>query len=243
MLLDRVSWEIQQGEQWAILGANGSGKTSLLNLLSGYLQPTSGEVSVLGEIFGETDWSQLRQVIGVINHTVSDWIQPDETALEIVVGGIHGQINYWGRITPSDRETALAVMGRYGFAYAADRTWLQMSQGERQRTLICRAITSQLRVLILDEPCAGLDPISRAGFLQFIESMASSGKKSPALILVTHHLEEITPSFTHVMVLKKGKVLAAGPKHRILRSEILSEAFDASVRVRKRGLGHALDLL
>ncbi|MEM1296937.1 MAG: ATP-binding cassette domain-containing protein, partial [Verrucomicrobiota bacterium] len=230
------------GEQWAILGANGSGKTSLLNTLSGFLQPTFGEIQVLGQIFGETDWADLRKVIGVINHTVADWINGNETALEIVIGGIHSQINYWGKITPEDEKTALNVLKRYKFAYAANRTWEQMSQGERQRTLICRAIMAKFQILILDEPCAGLDPIARMRFLEFVEGLASRKRNSPHLILVTHHVEEITPSFSHVLILKKGRIHAAGKKAEILTSDLLSKAFDADLTIRKNGDDYRLDV-
>lgn len=242
-ILDGVDWSIRQGEQWVVLGANGSGKTSLLNTLSGFLQPTSGEVQVFGETFGETDWAKLRNVIGIVNHTVGDWIQNQETALEIAISGIHSQINYWGRITADDEKTARRILKEYRLNYAAERTWGQLSQGERQRSLICRALLAKYRLLILDEPCAGLDPVSRAEFLTFIERLAARKRGAPALILVTHHVEEITPSFTHVLVMKNGKAFAAGPKAQVLKSEVLSEAFGANLRVRKRGPGFRLDLL
>lgn len=240
-LLSRVNWAVEPGEQWVILGANGSGKTSLLNTLSGFLQPTEGDIQVLGETFGETDWGELRKVIGVINHTVADWINGNETALEIVVGGIHSQINYWGRISAEDEAKAMKVLKRYHFAYAADRTWEQMSQGERQRTLICRAIMANYRILILDEPCAGLDPIARMRFLKFVESLASKKRNSPHLMLVTHHVEEITPSFTHVLVLKQGRVFALGRKEEILTSEILSKAFGAELVINRDGDNYKLE--
>lgn len=240
-ILSGVNWTIRRGEQWVILGANGSGKTSLLNTLSGYLQATEGDIQVLGETYGETDWTKLRKVIGVVNHTVADWINGDETALEIAVSGIHAQINYWGRVTKKDRATALATLEEYGLAYAADRTWLQLSHGERQRSLICRALLAQFRLLILDEPCGGLDPVARAGFLRFMETLTTK-PSAPALILVTHHVEEITPGFTHVLVLKNGRVHAAGPKKDVLTSKTLSEAFHADLTVRKVGETYRLEL-
>ncbi len=243
-ILDGITWTVAQGRHWAVLGANGSGKTSLLNTLSGFFPPTSGRVEVLGRVYGESLWSELREVIGVVNHTVADWIRPDETALEIVVGGLHAQINYWGRVTKKDRETAMDILNEYDLAYAADRSWLQLSQGERQRTLICRALMADYRMLILDEPCVGLDPVARQSFLRFIETLTSSrAPNAPALLLVTHHVEEITPAFTHVLVMKEGKVAAAGPKPKILRSEVLSDAFGAEVIVRHRKGRYGLDVL
>lgn len=242
MVLDGVDWSIQNGEQWVILGANGSGKTSLLNTLSGFLQPTEGDVQVFGEVFGETDWKELRNVIGIVNHTVADWIENRETALEIAISGIHAQINYWGHITKDDEKTARKILRQYRLNYAADRTWEQLSQGERQRSLICRALLARYRLLILDEPCAGLDPVARAEFLKFVEKLAARKRGAPSLILVTHHVEEITPSFTHVLLMKNGKAFAAGPKAEILTAPKLSEAFNADLRVRKRGLFYRLEL-
>ncbi|MFT5470454.1 MAG: iron complex transport system ATP-binding protein [Verrucomicrobiales bacterium] len=242
MVLDGVDWSIQQGEQWVILGANGSGKTSLLNTLSGFLQPTEGDVTVFGEVFGETDWKELRNVIGIVNHTVADWIENRETALEIVISGIHAQINYWGHITADDEKTAQKILRQYRLSYAADRTWEQLSQGERQRALICRALLARYRLLILDEPCAGLDPVARAAFLKVVEKLAARKRGAPSLILVTHHVEEITPSFSHVLLMKNGKAFAAGPKDEVLTSAKLSEAFGADLRLRTRDSVYQLEL-
>ena len=242
MVLDGVNWSVNEGEQWVILGANGSGKTSLLNTLSGFLQPTIGDVTVFGEVFGETDWKELRNVIGIVNHTVADRIENRETALEIAISGIHTQINYWGHITPEDERLARKILKQYRLGYAANRTWEQLSQGERQRSLICRALLANYRLLILDEPCAGLDPVARADFLQFVEKIAAKKRGAPALILVTHHVEEITPSFTHVLVMKNGKAFTAGPKAKVLTSTVLSEAFGAPLRIRRRGEQYQLTL-
>jgi iron complex transport system ATP-binding protein len=231
-LLKGVDWTVKPGEQWAVLGANGSGKTSLLNTLSGFLQPTSGTIEVFGQRFGQTNWNELRKVIGVINHTVADWIQEGETALEIVIGGIHSQINYWGRITKADVARARETLAGFGLAAAENRTWSQLSQGERQRILIARAIMASYRILILDEPCAGLDPVARHRFLEFMDGIASR-PEAPALFLVTHHVEEITPGFDHVLLLRQGEVLASGRRGDVLDTASLSRAYDAPVRLRQ----------
>jgi iron complex transport system ATP-binding protein len=241
-LLNGIDWTVAPGEQWAVLGANGSGKTSLLNTLSGFLQPTSGAVEVFGKRFGQTNWNELRKVIGVINHTVADWIQDGETALEIVVGGIHSQINYWGRVSKADVATARETLTDFGLAKAESRTWHQLSQGERQRVLIARAIMAAYRILILDEPCAGLDPVARHRFLEFMDSVARR-PDAPSLLLVTHHVEEITPAFGHILLLRQGQVLAAGQKSMVLKAPLLSEAYGHPVRLRQSAGRQILELL
>ncbi len=237
-----LSWRVEAGESWAIVGANGSGKTSLLNTLTGILQPTSGTVQLFGETFGETDWKPLRNKVGIVNHTIADWINNNETAVEIAIGGIYNQINYWGEITREDYDQAMAMLDRYGLAYAWERVWEQLSQGERQRVLIVRALLAEFRLLILDEPCAGLDPVARGSFLEFMDQLIGQ-ESAPAMLLVTHHVEEITPRFTHVLLLKQGRAFAAGPKEDILTSERLSEAFDAKLKLTQASQGYRLELL
>jgi len=241
VILDDVEWTVKAGEQWVILGANGSGKTSLLNTLSGILPATDGAIQVFGETFGMTDWSKLREVIGIVNHTLSGWINEDETTLETVIGGIYNQINYWGEITREDYDRAIEILERYELDYAAERIWQQLSQGERQRTLICRALLANFKLLILDEPCAGLDPVARGKFLRFIEGLTQQDD-APALILVTHHVEEITPGFTHVLLLKEGQVFKAGPKEEVMNSKCLSEAFQSDLKLHLDGSSYRLEL-
>jgi iron complex transport system ATP-binding protein len=244
VLLDGVDWTVRPGENWVVLGANGSGKTSLLNTLSGFLQPTAGTVEVLGHRFGETDWKPLRRRIGIINHTVGDWIQDGETALEVAVGGIHSQINYWGRMGRSDVAAAREALAACGLADAEARRWTQLSQGERQRLLIARARLARFRILILDEPCAGLDPLARHRFLDFMAGLARHREEgAPTLFLVTHHVEEITEGFSHVLLLRGGSVVATGPVREVLTAARLGEAYGCPVRLTRRGGRHALEIV
>src|SRR5688500_3716447 len=212
-ILDNLSWRVSRGEHWVILGANGSGKTSLLKALTGYLSPTSGEVSLLGRRYGTCDWRDLRLKIGVVMSAFATSIPPAEPALETVVSGKFAQLDLWHRVSPADRAAALRLLRANRLVALARREWLYLSQGERQRVLIARALMAYPRLLILDEPCAGLDPVARETFLQFIEHLARRrGAFAPALVLVTHHVEEIMPAFTHALLLREGAVHATGPR-------------------------------
>ena len=228
-----------RGQHWVILGANGSGKTSLLSALTGYLMPTAGELSVLGETYGESDWRELRKKIGLVSSSVRQMMGDDEPAVETVASGKYAMIDFWGRLTRAEKNRAHTLLRQVECEYLADRPWRVLSQGERQRVLIGRALMAKPRVLILDEPCAGLDPAAREHFLAFVQRLGR-GKHAPTLVLVTHHVEEIMPVFTHVLVLKDGAVLAAGKKSDTLNSRHLSHAFNASMKLSAAGGRYAL---
>lgn len=232
VILRDVNWRVQRGEHWAILGANGSGKTSLLSALTGYLMPTSGEISVLGETYGQSDWRELRKKIGLVSSSIRQMMSEDEPALETVASGRYAMIDFWGRVSRADKAAAMKWLKQVECEYLAGRPWRVLSQGERQRVLIGRALMAGPRVLILDEPCAGLDPAAREHFLQFLQRLGAR-KNSPALVLVTHHVEEIMPVFSHVLMLKAGDVLAGGSKSGILNSRNLSRAFSVPMRLGK----------
>lgn len=217
-----------------ILGANGSGKTSLLSALTGYLTPTLGEVTLLGETYGQSDWRELRERIGIVSSAIRQKVPDWDSAELVVIGGKYAMIDYWGRVKKDDRAEALRQLRRVGCAHLAKRDWGVLSQGERQRVLIARALMAHPAVLILDEPCAGLDPVARENFLDFIQRLAARND-APTLLFVTHHVEEITPAFTHALILKKGRVLASGPIAGTVTSESLSRAFSAKLRLRKSG--------
>ena len=238
VILDHVSWRVRHGEHWVILGANGSGKTSLLSSLTGYLMPTAGEISLLGQRYGETDWRELRKRVGLVSSSVRQMMADDEPALETVVSGKYAMIDLWGRMTRTDRARARHLLRQLECGHLADRAWRVLSQGERQRVLIGRALMAQPQLLILDEPCAGLDPTAREHFLQFLQRLGRR-KDSPTLVLVTHHVEEIMPAFSHVLMLKGGRVLAAGKKAEVLTAGSLSRAFATRATLGKvRGRYH-----
>jgi iron complex transport system ATP-binding protein len=242
VILDRLSWRVQKGEHWVILGANGSGKTSLLSALAAYLTPSDGTVEVLGERFGESDWRELRKSIGMVSSSVRQRMSDAEVALETVVSGKYAMIDFWGRVTRSDRQKATQILKQIECVHLTQREWRVLSQGERQRVLIGRALMAKPRLLILDEPCAGLDPVAREHFLQFMQRLGRQGN-APALVLVTHHVEEIMPVFTHVLILKSGRMLATGKKEKVLTSGNLGKAFGEKMRLSKGGNRYALKVL
>jgi iron complex transport system ATP-binding protein len=231
-ILDSIEWRVQSGEHWVILGANGSGKTSLLSALTGYLTPTSGGMTVFGEVYGETDWRSLRSHIGLVSSSIRQLMPEHEPALISVASGRYAMIDFWGEPNRRDRKAAQSILRRIDCAHLADRPWLYLSQGERQRVLIGRALMAQPKVLILDEPCAGLDPAARESFLGFLDQLGRQ-PGGPNLILVTHHVEEITPAFTHALVLREGRISAQGPIPEVVTSAQLSSAFGAQALVRR----------
>lgn len=248
VILDDVSWRVEPGQHWAMIGANGSGKTSLLSALTGYLEPTDGDIDVFGQRFGETDWRDLRQHIGLVSSAIRQMMAESEPAIESVISGKFAMIDYWGEITPADRKRGDQILKQIECEHLAARPWRVLSQGERQRILIGRALMADPKLLILDEPCAGLDPAAREHFLQFLQRLGARSSRTweapqradrggteaaPTLILVTHHVEEIMPVFSHVLVMKSGAVLKAGEKEKVLTSDTLSKAFGVTTRLQE----------
>ena len=229
-ILRGVDWRVSAGEHWVILGPNGCGKTSLLKSLIGYLAPTDGGIALLGRRYGAADWRELRLRIGVVTSALQAGIPPAETALDTVVSGRYAQIDLWARPTRADKAGATRLLRTIGAGHLAGREWAFLSQGERQRVLIARALIARPRLLILDEPCAGLDPVARSDFLGLVDRLARR-RRGPSLVLVTHHVEEITPGFSHVLLMRAGLVVASGPRGRVLTSANLAAGFGARLRL------------
>ncbi|MCU0793192.1 MAG: ATP-binding cassette domain-containing protein [Opitutaceae bacterium] len=232
-LLADLAWRIESGQHWVVLGPNGCGKTSLLKVLLGYLSPSAGEVSVLGRRYGDCDWRELRFHVGIVSSALQASVPADEPALWTVVSGARAQLELWGEPTAAEARAARTQLRRAGAGDLAERPWCVLSQGERQRVLIARALMSRPRLLVLDEPCAGLDPVARETFLARVDALARE-PRGPGLVLVTHHVEEITPSFTHALLLRAGRVVAAGPRSGTLTSRRLGDTFGAPLRLGRR---------
>ncbi|MAD23490.1 MAG: ABC transporter [Verrucomicrobiales bacterium] len=231
-ILESVNWQVNQGEHWVVIGGNGSGKTTLLNALIGYFAPSKGEIDLLGERYGQAHWPTLRKKIGLVSSSLRQMMADDEPALISVITGKYAMIDLWGKPKPFDCKEARNILRRIGCSYLADRLWSVLSQGERQRVLIGRSLMAKPSVLLLDEPCAGLDPAARENFLQFINDLGQE-KNSPTFVFVTHHVEEITSIYTHALLLKGGQVLDSGPIKKMLTSAKISEVFGKNFSLTK----------
>lgn len=240
-ILKDVSWRVGSKEHWCLLGLNGSGKTTLLNMINGYIWPTTGSVSVLGHKFGEYDLRELRKSIGWVSTSLQERLYGSEAALQIVLSGKFSTIGVYEQMEDEDRERARALLASLGCESLAERTYHTLSQGERQRVLIARALMSSPKLLILDEPCTGLDVFARESLLGMIERIAES-EDAPTMIYVTHHIEEIMPCFKHTLLLKQGEVYAEGTNDQLMTSDTLSAFFDVQAHVEKRDGRHWLSV-
>jgi iron complex transport system ATP-binding protein len=234
-ILDGVSWKVQPHERWVLLGANGSGKTSLVRIASLYLHPSEGEVRVLGQRLGKTDVRSLRTRIGIASSALSGQLRPELTALEVVMTAKHAALEpWWHTYDDADRATALAQLARLGMAGFAERELGSLSSGEQQRVLLARSLMTSPGLLLFDEPTAGLDLGGREQFVGGLAALATD-PDAPAMVLVTHHVDEIPPGFAHALLLREGRVLKAGPINRVLTSHNLSVCFGVPLRLERHG--------
>ncbi|GLX69141.1 ABC transporter ATP-binding protein [Paenibacillus glycanilyticus] len=230
-VLRDINWQVRPNEHWCLLGLNGSGKTTLLNMINGYIWPTSGQISVLGNKFGEYDLRELRKSIGWVSTSLQQKLYGSETATRIVLSGKFATIGLYDHTDEEDLEQALKLLTDLGCAYLAERTYDTMSQGEKQRVLIARALMAKPKLLILDEPCTGLDIFAREQLLSMVQKVATDG---PTIIYVTHHVEEILPCFNQTLLIKQGEVFAAGQTNEVLTTERMSRFFDVPVEIERR---------
>jgi iron complex transport system ATP-binding protein len=232
-ILQDISWTVQNREHWCLLGLNGSGKTTLLNMINGYIWPSEGSMSVLGKKFGQYDLRELRKSIGWVSTSLQQKLYGSETALKIVLSGKFATIGLYDLTNNEDYRQAESLMKSLGCAALIDRTYDTLSQGERQRVLIARALMASPKLLILDEPCTGLDVFAREQLLQMIAAVAEE-KEAPTIIYVTHHVEEILPCFTKTLLIKEGKVFAAKNTDEVLTSALMSDFFEVPVEIQRR---------
>jgi iron complex transport system ATP-binding protein len=225
VLLDTISWTVEEDERWVILGPNGAGKTTLLQVASAQLHPTSGVVGILEEVLGTVDVFELRPRIGLTSAALAERIPRDERVHDVVVSASYGIVGRWREAYDEiDHDRAASLLVEVGASHLADRTFGTLSEGERKRVQIARALMTDPELLLLDEPAAGLDLGGREDLVSTLSSLAMD-PDSPATVLVSHHVEEIPPGFSHVLLLRQGRVVAAGLLDHVLTEQNLSATF------------------
>jgi iron complex transport system ATP-binding protein len=232
-LVRGLSWQVELDERWVILGPNGAGKTTLLNLASARMHPSRGTAWVLGERLGRTDVTELRTRIGITTGAFGERLPPDERVLDVVVTAAWSVVGRWREsYDPQDEARARQLLDQLGMGALVERMFGTLSEGERKRTQIARALMTDPELMLMDEPAAGLDLTGREQLVRSLSSIATA-VGAPAMVLVTHHVEEIPPGFTHAMLLKQGRVVSAGPMDQALTAETLSETFDLALSLKQ----------
>jgi iron complex transport system ATP-binding protein len=231
LLLDSIDWTIDESQRWVVLGPNGAGKTTLTQVLSAQLHPTTGVAGVLGEVLGTVDVFELRPRIGVTSAALADRLPRGERVRDVVVSASYAVVGRWHEhYDQLDHERAQSLLSQLGIGQLADRTFGTLSEGERKRVQIARALMTDPELLLLDEPAAGLDLAGRESLLRTLSDLTQN-PVAPATVLVTHHVEEIPAGITHTLLLAGGRVVAAGPLAQTLTGELLSETFQLPLKL------------
>lgn len=231
-ILHELDWQVELDERWVIMGPNGAGKTSLMRLASAQLFPTTGTVDIIGERLGSSDVRDIRTAVGMSSSALAHRIPDDEVVSDIVISAGYDVMGRWREAYDEmDYEQAVNTLEVVGAYHLADRTWGTLSEGERKRTLIARALMTDPELLLLDEPGAGLDLGGREDLIELLSHIAMD-PDSPATVLVTHHVEEIPPGFTHGMLLDEGHIVAQGLLTDIMTSENLTKAYHQPIEVK-----------
>jgi iron complex transport system ATP-binding protein len=228
IILQDINLHMRNGEHWVILGKNGSGKTTILELINGYLFPSSGKVSVLGNLYGECDVREVRKNIGYISQSLFEKLTPSDPVWEVVATGDFGYLRFYEEIPEESKEKAVSLLRQVGLESLKDHTLGTLSQGERKKVMLARALMINPSVLIMDEPCAGLDLYERERLLASIQDLQG---KPITIVYVTHHMEEIMPIFTHVALIDNGKLITAGKKQDAITSETLRQAYQVPLTI------------
>ncbi len=230
-LIDGVDWTVEEDERWVILGPNGAGKTTLLQVASAQIHPTSGVAGILGEVLGTVDVFELRPRIGLTSAALAERIPPGERVHDVVVSASYGVLGRWReRYDELDHDRAASLLAEVGAGRLVDRTFGTLSEGERKRVQIARALMTDPELLLLDEPAAGLDLGGREDLVSTLSQLAMD-EAAPATVLVSHHVEEIPPGFTHALLLREGRVVASGPLEQVLTEEVVSSTFRMPLRL------------
>jgi iron complex transport system ATP-binding protein len=234
-LIEDVTWEVEEGERWVVLGPNGAGKTTLLQIAAARMHPTTGVAGILGEVMGAVDVFELRPRIGLASSAMAERIPADEVVGNVVVTASYGIIGRWReQYDDLDYTRAMELLKALGAEHLADRHYGTLSEGERKRVQIARALMTDPELMLLDEPAAGLDLGGREDLVRRLGDLAAD-TEAPAMVLVTHHVEEIPPGFTDVLMIRGGRVVAAGPIPLTLTAENLSETFGLPLLLEQHG--------
>ncbi|HXH78631.1 ABC transporter ATP-binding protein [Nocardioides sp.] len=230
-LLHEINWTVEEDERWVVLGPNGAGKTTLLQVAAAQIHPTEGVAGILGEVLGTVDVFDLRPRIGLTSAALADLIPRGERVHDVVVSASYAMLGRWREVYDDlDHERAVSLLTEVGARHLGERTFGTLSEGERKRVQIARALMTDPEMLLLDEPAAGLDLGGREDLVSTLSVLALD-ENSPATVLVSHHVEEIPPGFTHALLLKAGRVVASGPLERVITPETLSKTFGMPLRV------------
>jgi iron complex transport system ATP-binding protein len=228
-LINNISWEIDESDRWVVIGPNGAGKTTLLQVISAQIHPSSGVAGLLGEVLGTVDVFELRPRIGLTSAALAERIPRGERVHDVVVSASYAVVGRWReQYDELDHERASELLAQLGIDRLANRTFGTLSEGERKRVQIARALMTDPELLLLDEPAAGLDLAGRESLVTTLGQLAQD-QYAPATVLVTHHVEEIPNGITHAMLLKEGAIVAAGPIRDTLTAENLTKTFDVEL--------------
>jgi iron complex transport system ATP-binding protein len=235
LLLDSVDWSVAEGQRWVVLGPNGAGKTTLLQVAAGRMHPTSGVAAILGELLGTVDVFELWPRIGLSSAALAERLPGGERVADVVVTASYGVVGRWREAYDElDHARAAGLLEGLGVGHLGDRDFGTLSEGERKRVQIARALMTDPELMLLDEPAAGLDLGGREDLVRRLGDLAAD-PYAPALVLVTHHVEEIPPGFTHLLLLRGGRVVASGPVEETLTAENLEQTFAMPLDVERRG--------
>jgi len=230
-ILDSVNWSVDDDQRWVILGPNGAGKTTLLQIAAAFMHPSSGQAEVLDEPLGATDVFELRPRIGFASTAMARKVPANEKVLDVVMTAAYSVTGRWKEEYEAiDERRAQRVLQEWNLSHLADRKFGTLSDGEQKRVQIARSVMTDPEILLLDEPAASLDLGARESLLQLLSGFAQE-PNSPAIIMVTHHVEEIPLGFTHVLLVSGGKIVSAGPIRTALTSASLSETFGLAVEL------------
>jgi len=235
IILGPINWQVLEGERWVVLGPNGAGKTTLLQICSSLIHPTAGEINILGEKLGKIDVFELRTRIGLTSSALVEQLPPDELVMDVVLTAAYAMLGRWQeKYDLWDESRAMALLTALGVRELGERLFGSLSEGEKKRVQIARALMADPELLLLDEPASSLDLGGREDLLRRIESL-SKDPLAPATVIVTHHIEEIPVGTTHALLLREGAVVAQGEVASVITDQNLTQAYGLAITVQTEG--------